>query len=216
MNDDRTKIMNQILHNKNTVYTENDFNSNDGMLTSVWGPSMWHYLHTMSFNYPVNPTESDKKHYRDFILNLEYVLPCSKCRKNLKKNFKRLPLTMQDMKSRETFSKYVYNLHELINKMLKKKSHLTYEEVRERYEHFRSRCTKSLKTIKSKRKCLAKTAKKHVRFAKKISVMEEKGCTEPLYGEKSKCILQIVPQEKKCESFQMDNKCIKKRESKVV
>ena len=20
----------------------------------VWGPSMWHYLHTMSFNYPVN------------------------------------------------------------------------------------------------------------------------------------------------------------------
>ena len=216
MNDDRTKIMNQILHNKNTVYTENDFNSNDGMLTSVWGPSMWHYLHTMSFNYPVNPTESDKKHYRDFILNLEYVLPCGKCRKNLKKNFKRLPLTMQDMKSRETFSKYVYNLHELINKMLKKKSNLTYEEVRERYEHFRSRCTKSLKTIKSKRKCLAKTAKKHVRFAKKISVMEEKGCTEPLYGEKSKCILQIVPQEKKCESFQMDNKCIKKRESKVV
>jgi hypothetical protein len=53
--------------------------------------------------------------------------------------------------------------------------------------------------------------KKHVHFAKKIAVSEENGCTEPLYGEKSKCILKIVPQEKKCESFQMDEKCIKKR-----
>ena len=57
------------------------------MLTTVWGPGMWHYLHTMSFNYPVSPTKEDKKHYFDFIINLQYVLPCGKCRKNLKKNF---------------------------------------------------------------------------------------------------------------------------------
>jgi hypothetical protein len=35
----------------------------------------------------------------------------------------------------------VYKLHETVNKMLKKKSGLTYCDVRERYEHFRSRCT---------------------------------------------------------------------------
>jgi len=40
---------------------------------------------------------------------------------------------------------------------------------------------------------------------------KEKGCTEPIYGEKSKCILQIVPQDTKCETFTMDEKCIKKR-----
>ena len=34
------------------------------MMTSVWGPSMWHYLHTMSFNYPIHPTEQDKKYYK--------------------------------------------------------------------------------------------------------------------------------------------------------
>ena len=33
------------------------------MVTSIWGPPMWHYLHTMSFNYPVNPTQDDKKHF---------------------------------------------------------------------------------------------------------------------------------------------------------
>ena len=74
------------------VFTINDYNSNDGMLTSVWGPGMWHYLHSMSFNYPINPTHDDKIHYRQFILSLRNVLPCGKCRKNLKKNFLMLHL----------------------------------------------------------------------------------------------------------------------------
>ena len=30
------------------------------MLTSVWGPPMWHALHTISFNYPVNPSLQQK------------------------------------------------------------------------------------------------------------------------------------------------------------
>jgi hypothetical protein len=37
---------------KNKVYTEEDYKSGDGMLTTVWGPGLWHFLHTMSFNYP--------------------------------------------------------------------------------------------------------------------------------------------------------------------
>jgi hypothetical protein len=192
-----------------TVYSKDDYNSNDGMLTTVWGPSAWHFLHTMSFNYPVCPSESDKIHYKEFILNLRNILPCGKCRRNLKKNFKKHPLEMKDMESRETFSRYVYDLHEVINEMLGKKSNLSYDDVKERYEHFRSRCVKSLSTIKKR------TVKK-VHFAKKVTVMNEKGCTEPLYGEKSKCVLQIVPQKTKCETFQMDEKCIKKRESQVL
>ena len=42
------------------TFKKRDFQSGDGMLTSVWGPSMWHYLHIMSFNYPVKPTIEDK------------------------------------------------------------------------------------------------------------------------------------------------------------
>ncbi len=77
------------------VFSEKDFNSGDGMLTSVWGPSMWHYLHTMSFNYPHKPTCDDKRHYHNFILNLQNVLPCGKCRKNLKKKFEKITITME-------------------------------------------------------------------------------------------------------------------------
>ena len=49
---------------KKKIYIKKDYKSGDGMLTSVWGPSLWHYLHTMSFNYPVKPTNQDKKNYK--------------------------------------------------------------------------------------------------------------------------------------------------------
>ena len=103
------------------VFKDEHYKSNDGMLTTVWGPPMWHYLHTISFNYPTKPTKLDKIRYKNTIVNLQYTLPCGKCRENLKENFKKLPITMKAMKNRETFSRYIYELHELINTMLKKK-----------------------------------------------------------------------------------------------
>jgi hypothetical protein len=192
------KHRNKHNRTKKRVFSRNDYNSGDGMLTNVWGPAMWHYLHTMSFNYPVNPTSQDKSHYKDFVYNLQYVLPCKYCRMNLTNNFKKKPLQMCDMKNRETFSKYIYELHETVNKMLNKKSNLTYCDVRERYEHFRSRCTDE----KPKVFTFKRTSTKKQR---------EKGCTEPLYGKKSKCIINIVPQEDRSATFKMDKKCIKTR-----
>lgn len=187
-------------HKNNRVFKKNDFYSGDGFLTSTWGPPLWHFLHTMSFNYPVNPSLEDKNNYRNFILSLENILPCGACRKNFKTNLRQLPLTISNMDNRETFSRYVYNLHELINRMLKKSSGLSYCDVRERYEHFRARCTEE------KPKIFEFTKLTNINSNKK-----EKGCTEPLYGEKSKCILKIVPQGEKGETIQIDKKCIKTR-----
>ena len=186
---------------KMRVFKKTDYESGDGMLVSVWGPSVWHSLHTMSFNYPIKPTLEEKKHYRDFILSLQHVLPCKYCRMNLKTNFKQLPLTMGKMKNRETFSRYIYDLHELINKMLHKKSNLSYCDVRERYEHFRSRCTEEKPRLFTYKK-----------LDRSLKHKKEKGCTEPLYGKKSKCIIKIVPQDAKEDTFQMDKKCIKTRD----
>ena len=182
-----------------TLYTNSDYNSNDGMLTTIWGPSQWHFLHTISFNYPVNPTYKDKVNYRAYVLSLRNVLPCGKCRANLVLNFKKLPLKMSHMASRETFSKYVYDLHELINKMLHKESGLTYEQVRDTYENFRSRCVipSPVQKCKTRRKESGSTQPK------------ESGCTRPLYGKKAKCLLRIVPQEEKTPTFAVDSKCVK-------
>jgi hypothetical protein len=184
---------------KHRVFKKGDFYSGDGFLTTVWGPAQWHMLHTISFNYPVNPTEEQKKQYRNYVLSLQNVLPCGACRKNLKTNLRHFPLKMSDMISRETFSKYIYNLHELVNKMLKKKSNLTYCDVRERYEHFRARCVDEKPKVFKYSEIKTRKNKK------------EKGCTEPLYGKKARCILNIVPQEEKGQSIQIDKKCMKTR-----
>ena len=61
---------------KTQTYKNSDYKSGDGMLTTVWGPGMWHFLHTMSFNYPIEPSLEDKMKYRDFVLQLQNVLPC--------------------------------------------------------------------------------------------------------------------------------------------
>ena len=58
------------------VYNKKDYNSGDGMLTSVWGPSLWHYLHVISFNYPINPTLLQKKNINNLlqIFNIHYLV----------------------------------------------------------------------------------------------------------------------------------------------
>ena len=191
------KINKSIKHNKKKRnFTKKHYNSGDGMLTSVWGPSMWHYLHIISFNYPLEPTKQEKNKFKMFINSLQYTLPCKYCRINLKNNLKKYPLTDEIFINRNTFSRYIYNLHELVNRLLGKKSNLTYCEVRELYEHFRARCTKN----KPKMFKFNKTKK-----------IKEKGCTEPLYGSKSRCLLKIVPAEKKAPSLHIDKKCIKIR-----
>jgi hypothetical protein len=69
--------------------------------------------------------------------------------------------------------------------MLNKRSGLTYEDVRDRYEQFRSRCL----------------------INPEIKTNIENGCIEPLYGIKSKCVLNILPKDENIKSFNIDPKC---------
>ena len=47
-----------------------------------WGKSGWIFLNSIALTYePVN-----KEHYRQFILQLPFILPCKTCGDNLKKN----------------------------------------------------------------------------------------------------------------------------------
>ena len=172
------------------IFNNEDYNSPDGMMTTIWGPPMWHMLHTISFNYPIKPSLEDKENYYNFFISIKNILPCRYCRDNLKKNLKVLPLNKKVFKSRESLSRWVYEIHEIINKMLGKKSNLTYEMVRDRYEHFRSRCL----------------------LENEQSADKESGCTKSLYGIKGKCVINIVPKTKQTNSFVMDPLCkIKKK-----
>ena len=147
-------------------FSVENYNSNNGMFPSVWGPLMWHFLHIISFNYPTNPDKKTKKHYYNFIINLQYILPCSVCRLNLKKNLKNF--SIKHMKNRYTFSKFIYNLHDTINKLLNKPPSPDYYDIRNFYECFRAKCPSS-----SKKKT-------------------EKGCHNPKYNKKYKCSINMI------------------------
>ena len=179
----------------NIIFNQDDYNSNNGMSTSIWGPLIWNSLHIISFNYPVNPTKEDKKHYKQFILTLQNILPCKVCRDNIVKNLKKVNFNDDVFKNRHTFSLFIYKLHNCVNKMLNKKVKISYEEVRERYEHFRSRCNETKRVIQTNSK-------------------KEKNCDSALYGTKSKSIIRIVPKEKSTVGFKIDAKCKTKKSKK--
>jgi len=151
----------------------------------------------ISFNYPNNPTQENKRNYKQFITSMKNTLPCKYCRLNLAAYLKRVPISATVLKSRESFSRYVYDLHEYVNKVLRKKSNLKYSDVRKRYEHFRSTCDISGTVEAAKDNTNNKNNKK------------ESGCTMSLYGKKSRCVIKIVPTGSKGESFQMDDRCLR-------
>lgn len=167
-------------------YTTDDYNSGDGMLTYIWGPPLWHFLHTISFNYPVNPSEEDKDNYYNFLMSMGRILPCRYCRENFTKNLKSIKLNEDDFETRENFSKMIYDLHNEVNKVLNKKYNISFEEVQWKYEHFRSRCNlQDLRKINEKEKEKKKVKKEKVK---------EKGCIEPMNGvPKHKCKLVFEP-----------------------
>ena len=184
-----------------STFTQKDFDSNDGMLTDIWGPPFWHILHIISFNYPVNPTEEQKQHYYNYFENVGNILPCIYCRNNYKNNLKSTNFSMDVFKNRGSLSFWVYSLHNHINMMLNKPCNLSFIEIQERYENYRARCSlKKEDEFKDKKnqKCIK-------------SVKKEKGCIVPLYGIKSKCIIEIVPKKSKKKSFKIDDRCLVKR-----
>jgi len=182
------------------VFSENEYNSDYGMITTIWGPLLWHFLHIISFNYPVNPTEYNKKNnlvknqiensYYYFIFLLQFLLPCKTCRDNLKKNLESLDFFTNKykiMKNRTTFSKFIYNLHETVNKMLGKESKLSYEQVRDFYEHFRANCS-----ITNKQKTHTGCDKLEHNSSSRI---------------KPKVVIYFVPHDKKIKTTKVHKKC---------
>ena len=172
------------------TFNTNDYTSSDGMITMVWGPMVWHFLHIISFNYPINPTKEQKNDYKNYLLYLGKVLPCKYCRDNFATNLKKAGFSNKVLKNRDTFSKFIYKLHNSVNKMLNKSTYETFVFVRDRYEMFRARCVNDTPV-------LPRTT--------------ENGCLTPLYGTRSKTIISIVPVNSKKEGFHIDKKCLIKR-----
>jgi hypothetical protein len=105
----------------------------DGSLPSryveFFGPAMWKTPHAVSFTYPLEPTENDKKNYDNFFKAVGPVVPCPSCSMHYRKFAATRPPALE---SRASLTKWVYDLHDLANKDGHKVSP-TFEEVQRRY-----------------------------------------------------------------------------------
>ena len=102
------------------------------MNQNIWGPHLWFSLHTISFNYPIKPSEKDKEEYKLFFKNLQEVIPCSVCKKNYKRHLNEHPIE-DYLNSRKLLVYWVIDMHNMVNAEIGKKI-LSYDIVLKKYE----------------------------------------------------------------------------------
>lgn len=161
------------------------YDSLDGFSTRIWGPALWHVLRVISFNFPPKPNENQIREYSMFIESIGCVLPCGSCRKNFKKNLKTANYGRHVFESRDTFSRFVYDLERCVNHMVTGDENLphSFEQNRHTYECFRAKCAKTAGV--------------------------EHGCVLPKGYIKSRCLVVIVPDHgEKTLSFDTHVTCV--------
>lgn len=83
----------------------------------IWGPGTWLFLHSVTLNYPKNPTIHDKEQVIKFFNIVGQMLPCRYCRENFERHLRRYPIRAD---SRETLIVWLIDVHNLVNIHLNK------------------------------------------------------------------------------------------------
>lgn len=126
-----------------------DESKSNGLITKIWGPHFWETLHCASAGYPLEPTDDDKKNYKEFYIAVGNILPCRFCRDSYKEFItKEKETEINDcvFESRDNLMLWVYKLHERVNQKLGMTYGVTFDEVKDRLESFRAKCMKGKKT----------------------------------------------------------------------
>jgi hypothetical protein len=128
-------------------------NSANGIMTNVWGPPGWVFLHSVSFGYPMDPKAFDRannvpegttsERYKNFFTTCGFVLPCKYCRDSYQQYIQEDPVDKQ-LANREALTRWLWRIHSRVNEKLGKPN-TTYEEIVTRYESFRAKCDKKSK-----------------------------------------------------------------------
>lgn len=102
------------------------------MNNNIWGPSLWHKLHTKSYNYPSNPQEKDKENIYLYFSELGKNIPCDVCKYHYKMNLINKPI-IKCLDCKDDLIKWVIDLHNSVNKQLNKPQ-LNYNQAMKEYK----------------------------------------------------------------------------------
>jgi len=119
--------------------------ANNGMMTKIWGGPGWVFCHSVSFGYPLRPTEEQKRHYLEFFRGIGHVLPCCYCRESYQTFIQEEPtiLDWSVMENRGTLTYWLYQIHERVNHKLGIRYLFTYQDLQTKYESFRAKCVQN-------------------------------------------------------------------------
>lgn len=107
----------------------------------VWGPHAWDFMLAVAMTYPDNPDEETANNYKNFYYSLANVLPCIVCRDHYRQNLQELPIENY-LGNSKLLSKWIVQIHNIVNRINKKKI-IGYEEgLKLFYENNKNRLEK--------------------------------------------------------------------------
>ena len=135
-----------------------------GIMTKVWGPGCWLFLHCMVTGYPDKIDKKNKehllrrKHTIAFLKQLPYVLPCKYCRESFITFSKQLPVENY-ANSNKDLCTWLYKMHCKVNKKLGIKDQPTFKQICSKYNKFKAVCDKTRKGCVANTKSQSKKCK---------------------------------------------------------
>lgn len=120
---------------------------------TVWGPHMWFFLHTIAMTYPLRPNAVTKKKYYDFIQNIPFFIPIEHMAGEFTKLLDEFPVQPY-LDKRETLIKWVWFIHNKINKKLEKPQITLKEFYVKYYEEYKPKNVKLMEYYKLKSKLM--------------------------------------------------------------
>ena len=103
------------------------------MSPTIWGPHAWFILHSISMALPDNVPVDKQKDLIQFMRSFGNLIPCNICKINYKTNLKMMSPLEKNVQTRELFSKWLIDLHNVVN-IETGKPEMSYEAVVEKYD----------------------------------------------------------------------------------
>ena len=104
----------------------------------TWGPILWDSLQIVASGYPEDsPTQEEKLHYRNYFESFGLVIPCIDCQQHWKEVLLEKPLTDNDLTDRETLSRWVMDIHNIVNWRLDKRVTYSMDKLTKRFVSIR-------------------------------------------------------------------------------
>ena len=160
-----------------------DPNVDNGMMTKVWGPAGWLFLHCVTFGYPYVINPQNPKHvgkrdeYYNFFYYLGKVMPCRYCRESYQQFFAEED-PAKHLGSRNDLSKWLYDLHNKVNHKLgvPECQIPSFADLTKEYESYRAKCKPTT--------------------SEEREINQRKGCITPADGTPRRSVVKVVQYDK--------------------